>query len=104
MINEQAPQHISPLLPIPVVRHSNYSRNNVIPRFSRLHSSITSFPPNTTRNWNSLSTETRAAPTINIYKKLLIPNRQTNHYFKIHQGRGGVWLSRIWMGLSGLNE
>jgi hypothetical protein len=106
MMNGQAPPHITPLLPQMVATETNYNlrnRNNLRPRFTRIEASLNSFFPNTTRDWNNLPVDIREAQSLIIFKYKLSTSEQTNQYFKTHRGRAGVWLSRIRMGISGLN-
>jgi hypothetical protein len=107
MIHTQSPEHIIPHLPTTVSSQSNYNlrnRDNLTPRFTRLHSSLKSFFPNTTRDWNNLPMETRQSDSIGIFKNRTSSTLPFNSYSKHHLGRGGVWLTRIRMGLSALNS
>jgi hypothetical protein len=55
------------------------------------------------RDWNALLEKTRRANSVYTFTKLFHQKELVNPYFLLHQGKSGVWLSRIRMGLSGLN-
>jgi hypothetical protein len=107
MQNGTAPPHITALLPQMVANHTTYNLRNIHnlrPRFGRLALSLNSFSPRTTRDWNALPEETKLANSVYTFKKLIHNKEPVNSYSLLHQGRGVVWLSRVRMGLSGLNS
>ena len=79
------------------------NRTTYRPRFSRLSISYNFYIPRTTRDWNNLPSTVRDASSFNIFKKLLYKGNRPNLYNSLCTGRPGVWLSRLHMGLSGLN-
>jgi ribonuclease P/MRP protein subunit RPP40 len=106
MIKNKGPEHILPHLPETVAAHhyNLRNRNKLIPRFTRLTCSLKSFFPKTTRDWNELPLATQTSESIGIFKKRISSAIPYNSYTKYHIGRGGVWLTRIRMGLSALNN
>jgi hypothetical protein len=106
LLKGHAPEHIKPLLPQTVASQTTYNLRNkekLRPRFTRLKSSQNSFFPKTAKDWNNLSHEIKNLSSITKFKRAISKPLYINPYYKLHQGRGGVWLSRIRMGLSGLN-
>jgi hypothetical protein len=106
MLNGPCPPHISNILPHLVANLTTYNlrnRQKIRPKFCRLNSSLKSFFPRTTRDWNLLPEETKLANSIHIFKRLIHTTESVNPYYLLHKGRGGIYLSRIRMGLSGLN-
>lgn len=102
-----APKHILPHLPSPVSNTTNYNlrnKDNLRPTQTRLQSSLNSYFPKTTRDWNKLPPKIKNAPSKYSFKKLLIPPRNQISYAKTHRGKCGAWIARIRMGLSGLNS
>jgi hypothetical protein len=101
------PAHIVPLMAQPVSAHTTYNlrnKHNIRVPQTRLEKSKGSFFPKTINDWNNLPIETRASLTINCFKGKIQPQLFKNPYTKTHYGRGGIWLTRIRMGLSGLNS
>jgi hypothetical protein len=106
LINGPTPNHIKPHLPDTVSASTPYNlRNssNLRPPPARLTSSYKSFFPQTSRDWNSLPIKTRASLSKYSFKKAIKTKRDINPYTTTHHGKCGAWISRIRMGLSGLN-
>ena len=78
-------------------------QNPLRPRFSRLTSSISSFFPQTTRDWNGLPNSTRSVNSIHAFKSLVRGPHRPNIYHRLCFGKREAWLSHIRMGLSALN-
>ena len=53
--------------------------------------------------WNNLPLTTRQSPSLNIFKKLIIPKTISSNYNKLCSGYYGRLLTRLRLGLSGLN-
>jgi hypothetical protein len=107
LIEGPCPNHILPHIPQRVSTYTEYNlrnRDNIRTPSVRLQSRIDSFFPKTSREWNALSIETKASLTKASFKKCISSNKIKNPYTRLHHGKTGIWLSRIRMGLSGLNE
>jgi ribonuclease P/MRP protein subunit RPP40 len=107
LLNGDAPPHIIPLLPRTVASQTTYNlRNsyNLRPRHARLTPSLNSYFPKTARDWNALPESTKNADSLHKFKKLITIDHPAKHYSKLHIGKCGIWLTRIRMGLSGLNS
>jgi hypothetical protein len=105
-LHKQTPEHINNLMPKPVSSHTAYNLRNkaaIRPNPSRLLSSYNSFFNQTTRDWNSLPEATKSINTLNTFKRTHSKHIIKNSYHKYCHGQAGVWLTRIRMGLCGLN-
>ena len=76
----------------------------LIPRHTRIAISTNSYFPSTTRAWNSLPAATRNSITLLTFKRLITKGDINNKYVSNTQGRAGIWLARLRMGLSALNH
>jgi hypothetical protein len=106
LLNGPTPKHIVEYMPEPVSATTHYNlRNRDDQRIPQriLHTSLNSFFPKTTRDWNSLPVQTRASNSKCSFKRAISNKKHTNPYINTHHGRCGAWISRIRMGLSGLN-
>jgi hypothetical protein len=105
--NGLTPAHIIPLMAKPVSAHTSYNlrnKNNLRTPQNRLKISKGSYFPQTIKDWNNLPIETRASLTVHSFKAKIQPPIPKKLYINTHYGKGGVWLARIRMGLSGLNS
>ena len=99
------PSYLSALLPPTPTQHHNLRyQPHFRPRFSRLSSSLSSFFPATTRDWNSLPHTTQQAPSVKTFKALIRGPNYLNPYHQKCNGKYLSWLSRLRMGLSALNS
>ena len=88
-------------------QNSNYNlRNtrNLRPRYSRLQKSINSYFPSTVRLWNNLSRNTQESPSVNNFKALVRGPNIYNPYHRLCSSKPGIWLTRLRLGLSALNQ
>ena len=69
----------------------------------RLALSQSSFIPYTTNLWNKLPLAIRQSPTLNTFKNQIFPKVLTSNYNKLCSGYYGRLLTRLRLGLSGLN-
>ena len=107
LIKNKCPAYITNLLPTPVSNITHYNlRNKAHLRtpHTRLQKSKNSLIPSTTRLWNDLpNNSTRNAQSYNIFKKLTKPKSPSSMYNKLCTGFHGRLLTRLRLGLSGLN-
>ena len=100
------PQYLYSHLNFP--NQTNYNlrtQRTLEPRHTRLTSSMNSFFPSTTHEWNSLATHIQNSISFNTFKSLIKPKITTNtRYNRSCNGKQGRWLSRLRMGLSALNH
>ena len=62
-----------------------------------------SFIPFATKLWNNLPMSTCQSPSLNTFKKLIIPKLNSSNYNKLCSGYYGRLLTRLRLELSGLN-
>ena len=100
------PDYIRVLIPEPVVNRYPLREIGHVPNIhTRLVSTARSYFPSTIKMWNRLPTATVQAPTFTVFKKLLITNQIGRASYNTScTGRAGIWLSRLRMGLSTLNQ
>ena len=99
------PPYLHAILPEPPPTHYHLRHTQALrPPKTRLTSTLNSYFPSTTRAWNLLPESTRNAPTFIIFKKLVRGPNTPNHYHRLCTKKYGICLSRIRMGLSGLNQ
>jgi hypothetical protein len=107
LTNGPTPPHIIPHMAQPVSNYTSYNlrnKNNLRIPQNQLELSKGSYFPKTSKEWNKLSIETKASMTLHSFKTKISPPIIRNPYYKTHKGKGGVWLARMRMGLSALNE
>ena len=106
LIKSQAPKYVTDLLPQPIANLTNYNlrtqTNLRIPRM-KLQSSKNSFIPFATGLWNNLPLGTRQTQSLNIFKNKIIPKLTISNYNRLCSGYYGRLLTRLRLGLSGLN-
>lgn len=108
MVNNIAPQHLSNLLP--EVNQSVYNLRNsgsYTPPFCRTETYRQSFIPATTRDWNSLPTDLKSAPTLSNFKSLLDKHYKMSkppHYYFLGNRSNNALLASIRNGVSKLNH
>ena len=102
-----APEYVTKLLPTEVkkniTKHNLRSQNQIrIPRMN-LSSFKTSFIPHASSLWNNLPDNIHQSSSIHIFKKPTKPKTTTSNYNKLCSGYFGRLLTRLRLGLSGLN-
>ena len=101
-----APPYVTKLLPEPVANLTTYNlrtQSNLRPPLIKLKSYKTSFVPLGTSLWNKLPLTTRESPSLNIFKKIISPKQLPSNYNRLCSGYYGRLLTRLRLGLSGLN-
>ena len=106
LIKGKCPGYVTNLLPKPVHNQTGYNLRNQqnlrIPLI-RLNTFKNSFIPYTSNLWNKLPLSTRQSASLNIFKKSIIPKLITSNYNQLCSGYYGHLLTRLRLGLSGLN-
>ena len=101
-----APKYVTDLLPKSISNLTNYNlrtqSNLRIPRM-KLQSAKKSFIPYATSLWNNLPLSTRQTQSLNIFKNKIIPKTTISNYNRLCSGYYGRLLTRLRLGLSGLN-
>ena len=100
------PWYLYNLIPPPVT-HKYPTRHQAefqIPK-TRLTKTKTSFFPSTTKLWNNLSTPNKNKPSVTSFKHFLSQSKiHKSLYNTLCTGKPGVWLTRLRLGLSALNQ
>ena len=106
LIKKLGPAYCNNLLPQPVSNLTNYnlrSQSNLRTPRMRLTSTKTFFFSYTTELWNNLPESIKQSPLLTILKKLTAPKLLTSNYNRLCSGYYGRLLTRLRLGLSGLN-
>ena len=100
------PNYLKRLVPTPTDGVYNLRRGDHLPNINtRLVSTGKSYFPSTVRLWNSLPVNTINAEALSTFKRLITrPAANSVIYNTLCTGKPGVWLSRLRMGLSALNQ
>ena len=104
IINHIYPNYLYNLLT--PTANTTYNLRNVhlfTPRHCNLQSSINSFFPSATREWNLLPPEISNLTSIQLLKFKILQPIKPNPFYKTCTGRQGIWLTRLRLGLSPLN-
>ena len=105
LINNLLPEYLCSILPVRYPTTYNLRHQlSYLPPFARLTSTYNSFIISTTRDWNELSDNIKVAPSIASFKLLIRGPNKFNPYHRLCNGKPGILLTRIRLGLSGLNQ
>jgi hypothetical protein len=110
IINNEAPEYLSELIPSTVVESNSYNlrnRHNISQPANRLSSYQNSFFPSTIKTWNNLDFNIREVPTFFTFKERLqykyFRNKKIPRYFSSGDRYLNVFQSRLRNRCSALN-
>ena len=106
MFNWLAPNYLRELIPLRDVIHQTRNADRIDPPIAHKNYYIKSFIPSNIRSWNTLDSSIKNSVSLNIFKtkikRIFTPNQLYRPHLTGHS-RGHIQLTRLRLGLSGLN-